>query len=90
MAEGVPPHIRETPMRIMLLISTLPSPTLKPTSETTTPWSPEFKHFLKYALDLNPERRSSAAQLLMHPFLRSSVTQEVAADFFNIKVHSNT
>ena len=91
MAEGVPPHIRETPMKIMMLIATVPSPTLKPISEDAkkTPWSAEFSHFLKCALHLNPERRSCAAQLLMHPFLRSAATQEQASIFFTFQHQSN-
>ncbi|EMP33457.1 Serine/threonine-protein kinase 10 [Chelonia mydas] len=32
-------------------------------------WSPEFKDFLKTALDKNPETRPSAAQLLEHSFV---------------------
>ena len=86
MAEGFPPFIYEPPIRAMLLITTSNPPTLKTTSsDPSVPppnWSPHIRHFLKCCLEICPEKRSSASQLLMHPFLRMAATQEEAAVYF--------
>jgi len=44
-------------------------------------WSKTFTHFLARCLDLNPERRASAEELLQHPFLGLSCSQEEFAAF---------
>lgn len=67
MAQIEPPHHELNPMRVLLKIAKAEPPTL----EQPHKWSPEFKDFLKRALDKNPETRPSAAQLLEHPFVRS-------------------
>jgi serine/threonine protein kinase len=99
MAEGIPPHITEPPIRAMLLITTSKPPVLKEyprqntaayaanaatrqTTMQTEPWSDNIKHFLKCALVHDYEKRSSAAELLMHPVMRCACTMEEAADFF--------
>lgn len=69
MAQIEPPHHELNPMRVLLKIAKSEPPTLL----TPSKWSPEFRDFLKLALDKNPERRPSATQLLEHPFV-SSVT----------------
>jgi serine/threonine protein kinase len=63
------------------------SPTNNPaaaqgTTMQLTPWSNYLKHFLKCALEHNYEKRSSAAELLMHPVMRNACTMEEAARFF--------
>jgi serine/threonine protein kinase len=73
-AEGEPPHLHEPPLRALLLITTQGSPTLKVPEK----WSQKFRHFLKCALQLDPAKRASAEQLLMHPFIATACTQ---ADF---------
>ncbi|XP_061472868.1 serine/threonine-protein kinase 10 isoform X2 [Rhineura floridana] len=65
MAQIEPPHHELNPMRVLLKIAKSDPPTLNYPSK----WSPEFKDFLKTALDKNPETRPSAAQLLEHPFV---------------------
>lgn len=44
-------------------------------------WSKSFIHFLARSLDLSPERRASAEELLQHPFLELSCSQEEFAAF---------
>ncbi|XP_062976674.1 serine/threonine-protein kinase 10 [Elgaria multicarinata webbii] len=70
MAEIEPPHHELNPMRVLLKIAKSDPPTLNYPSK----WSPEFKDFLKTALDKNPETRPSAAQLLEHPFVSKVTT----------------
>ncbi|KAF7249326.1 Serine/threonine-protein kinase 10 [Varanus komodoensis] len=70
MAEIEPPHHELNPMRVLLKIAKSDPPTLNYPSK----WSPEFKDFLKTALDKNPETRPSAAQLLEHPFVSRVTT----------------
>jgi serine/threonine protein kinase len=65
MAEGDPPHMEESPVRALFLITSQPAPTLKEPSK----WSPQFNDFLSKCLHLDPAQRWSAAKLLQHPFL---------------------
>uniref|UniRef100_A0A8C5MEE1 non-specific serine/threonine protein kinase n=1 Tax=Leptobrachium leishanense TaxID=445787 RepID=A0A8C5MEE1_9ANUR len=65
MAQIEPPHHELNPMRVLLKIAKSEPPTLSSPSK----WSPEFRDFLKKALDKNPDTRPSAAQLLEHPFV---------------------
>nr|XP_006138190.1 LOW QUALITY PROTEIN: serine/threonine-protein kinase 10 [Pelodiscus sinensis] len=65
MAQIEPPHHELNPMRVVLKIAKSDPPTLNCPSK----WSPEFRDFLKTALDKNPETRPSAAQLLEHSFI---------------------
>lgn len=44
-------------------------------------WSKAFVHFLARCLDLNQEKRASADELLKHPFLELSCSQEEFAAF---------
>jgi serine/threonine protein kinase len=44
-------------------------------------WSKSFLNFLARCLDLSPERRASAEELLQHPFLELSCSQEEFAAF---------
>ena len=64
MAEGTPPMFDMHPMRVLFMIPTLPSPTLKGAG-----WSQDFRSFLKACLDKDPEKRLSANELLKHPFV---------------------
>ncbi|XP_010078604.1 PREDICTED: serine/threonine-protein kinase 10, partial [Pterocles gutturalis] len=73
MAQIEPPHHELNPMRVLRKIAKSDPPTLSCPSK----WSPEFRDFLKTALDKNPETRPSAAQLLEHPFV-SKVTSNRA------------
>ncbi|CAM9684210.1 unnamed protein product, partial [Chrysoparadoxa australica] len=68
MAEGEPPLLHEPPLRALLLISINPPPVLAKPQK----WSKNFHHFLKRCLDTDVERRATADQLLMHPFIASA------------------
>jgi serine/threonine protein kinase len=77
MAEGEPPLLNEPPLRALLLITTNKAPTLNKKYR----WSQEFHHFLAQCLQLNPEKRASADQLLLHPFIQTACSQEEFAGF---------
>ncbi|KAK9460461.1 kinase-like domain-containing protein [Lipomyces oligophaga] len=65
MVEGEPPYLTEAPIRALYLISTNGTPDLKdPNALSST-----FKSFLGWALQVDPNRRASAQELLTHPFL---------------------
>lgn len=66
MAQKDPPLIDEPALRALLLITINPSPTLKQPAA----WSPECPHFLAKCVTKDPTKRASAAQLLLHPFMR--------------------
>lgn len=79
MAEGDPPLMDRAPMQAMLLITINPSPTLaKPQL-----WTNSFNHFLKRCLMIDPSKRGSAEQLLMHPFIKTASPKEVFTEFSN-------
>jgi serine/threonine protein kinase len=77
MAEGEPPLIHEPPLRALLLITIQGPPELS----DKTRWTPAFQHFLRRCFDIDPEKRSSAEQLLMHPFIQSACSKEEFAAF---------
>jgi len=68
MAEKDPPLLDEPALRALLLITINPPPTLK----QPTKWSPECVHFLGKCVTKDPSARASAAQLLLHPFVRKA------------------
>jgi serine/threonine kinase 3 len=68
MAEKDPPYADLHPMRVLFVLANNPSPKL--THEEH--WSPEFNSFVRACLELNPEKRPFAGDLLNHPFLRKS------------------
>lgn len=78
MAEGEPPLLNEPPLRALLLITTNKSPTLN-TSKLR--WSQEFNHFLAQCLQKDADKRATADQLLLHPFIQLACTPEQFADF---------
>uniref|UniRef100_A0A1A7Y271 non-specific serine/threonine protein kinase n=1 Tax=Iconisemion striatum TaxID=60296 RepID=A0A1A7Y271_9TELE len=67
LAQIEPPNHEMNPMRVLLKIAKSEPPTLMQPSR----WSPEFKDFLRKALDKNVDNRWNAAQLLQHPFVTS-------------------
>ena len=77
MAEGEPPLMHEPQLRALLLITVQGSPKLNNQAK----WSPDFHHFLKRSFDLVPDKRASAEQLLMHPFVGKACTKEEFAEF---------
>ncbi|KAM5170740.1 uncharacterized protein ACMZJ9_003615 [Mantella aurantiaca] len=69
LAETQPPHHEMNPTRVLLKILKSQPPSLK----YHHLWSPDFKSFHHKCLQRNPQDRSSASELLEHPFV-SSVT----------------
>lgn len=65
MIEGEPPYLNETPLRALYLIATNGTPQLK---EPDT-LSQQLKSFLAWCLNVNPEERASATQLLDDAFI---------------------
>eukprot|EP00736_Rhodelphis_marinus_P010930 Rmarinus@m.17798 len=67
-AEGEPPLMDEPPLRALYLITTSPPPKLKEKGK----WSDNFHDFLQKCLGSEAKDRSTAAELLQHPFIKNS------------------
>ncbi|KAE9977421.1 hypothetical protein EG328_002070 [Venturia inaequalis] len=65
MVEGEPPYLNESPLRALFLIATNGTPQLKDPDNLTE----MFHDFLNLALKVDPEKRASAHDLLMHPLI---------------------
>ncbi|KAI5807436.1 BcSTE20, mitogen-activated protein kinase [Peziza echinospora] len=65
MIEGEPPYLTESPLRALYLIATNGTPNLKEPDQL----SRELKDFLSQALQVSPDQRASAGELLQHTFL---------------------
>ncbi|KAL7267031.1 signal transducing kinase of the PAK [Rhizina undulata] len=65
MIEGEPPYLTESPLRALYLIATNGTPKLKEPDQLTR----ELKDFLSLALEVSPDIRASAGELLKHVFL---------------------
>lgn len=66
MAEGEPPYMEFPPLRALFLIATSGSPGVKEPAR----WSDAFRDFLQACMAIDPEERSTASELLQHPFLK--------------------
>jgi len=65
MVEGEPPYLNESPLRALFLIATNGTPQIKDPENL----SGTFHEFLNLALKVDPEKRASAHDLLMHSFI---------------------
>lgn len=66
MIEGEPPYLNENPLRALYLIATNGTPELQHPERL----SRTFREFLNKTLEMDVDKRPSARELLMHPFLR--------------------
>ncbi|KAJ1977080.1 hypothetical protein H4R33_006295 [Dimargaris cristalligena] len=68
MVEGEPPYLNENPLRALYLIATNGTPTL----QNPESLSLVFRDFLEKALEVSPDRRPNATQLLTHQFIQKA------------------
>lgn len=71
LCEGSPPHFNVHPMRAIFIISSRPSPTLKDPAK----WSEDMRDFVGRCLVKDCDKRSSAADLLKHPWIKNTVKE---------------
>jgi serine/threonine protein kinase len=69
MIEGEPPYLDEEPLKALYLIATHGTPKLANPEGV----SEELKDFLAVTLEVSPEKRPSATDLLNHPFIKKAV-----------------
>ncbi|ODQ63247.1 Pkinase-domain-containing protein [Nadsonia fulvescens var. elongata DSM 6958] len=74
MIEGEPPYLNESPLRALYLIATNGTPKLKEPELL----SPVFNQFLESCLQVNPEKRSNASNLLNNAFI-TELTEAIKA-----------
>lgn len=69
MLEGEPPYLNETPLKAIYQIATKGKPDIKNEDRL----SDELRSFIHACLDVDPDKRSSASELLQHRFLNKAM-----------------
>lgn len=69
MLEGEPPYLNETPLKAIYQIATKGKPDIKNEDRL----SEELRSFIHACLDVDPDKRSSASELLQHRFLNKAM-----------------
>jgi len=72
MIEGEPPYLEEDPLKALYIIAATGTPKLEDPDQC----SKELLDFLSMALEVNPEKRPSAKELLQHPFVKKAATAD--------------
>lgn len=80
MIDGEPPYLNESPLRALYLIAANGKPQVKEMAKVST----ELVSFLDQSLEVDVDKRASAAELFLNPFLRkaedlASLRQNIAA-----------
>jgi len=79
LAKGLPPHAEKNPMEVIFTISNSDPP------ELGRNYSKNFKSFVKNCLMKNPIERSSAKELLKHPFIRKAKKVSILTELLERK-----
>jgi len=79
MIDGEPPYLNEPPLRALFLIASTGKPTVR--EESRLQQCPDLRSFLDQCLDVDCEKRSSAAAALQMPFL------QLAEDLSSLKLN---
>jgi len=85
MVDGEPPFFNEPPLQAMRRIRDMPPPKLKNTHKV----SPRLQGFLERLLVRDPGQRATAAELLLHPFLRQAGPPALLVPLMRGSRHSN-
>jgi len=72
MAEGEPPYLEYPPLRALFLLTTQGVPPIKDAHK----YSKDYHDFVQQCLEKDSEKRPDAVDLLKHPFMKKSCTQE--------------
>mmetsp|Transcript_58038 Transcript_58038/g.142356 ORF Transcript_58038/g.142356 Transcript_58038/m.142356 type:complete len:369 (+) Transcript_58038:1-1107(+) len=80
MVQGEPPYLREQPLRALYLIATKGMPKLNDEGKH----SGQLLDFYRKCLATDPKARSTAAELIAHPFLRTSAPSQKLASLISV------